>query len=244
MLAREESESRLISEVSVGGLSRLAVPGFPSVEDMLAGGFVPGSVTLLHGGPGVGKSTLAFQWCDAVAKLNTVGPVPHYIASEQMLEHVKLMAVRIGLAHAPIRVAYSIDVDEVCTLLETWSPPFAVVDSLQNLHLYRDVRGAEPVVVCAELVHVARAKSIALVLICHETKDGDYAGPRTLEHLVDCMISLELPSDDEEDKAPSSLLKLTVHGKYRFGSVPRIAYVRRDEEGKFYGYTRDITDPG
>ena len=200
---------------------RLSVPGFPGIESAMNGGFVPGSVTVVYGGAGLGKSTLMLKLVD---RMTRVLPQPAlYCSTEQTVEHVKLTGYRAGVDGSRMLVAYETHVEAIDRLLTRQR--FAVIDSLSNL-----TRESPMTVVTGQLVEMARAHGTALVLVLHETKDGDYNAPRQVEHLVDCMVWLHDGAGD--DMAP--LLDWTVIGKYRFGPINRTAHLRLDERGVPY----------
>lgn len=200
---------------------RLSVPGFPGIESAMNGGFVPGSVTVVYGGAGLGKSTLMLKLVD---RMTRVLPQPAlYCSTEQTVEHVKLTGYRAGVDGSRMLVAYETHVEAIDRLLTRQR--FAVIDSLSNL-----TRESPMTVVTGQLVEMARSHGTALVLVLHETKDGDYNAPRQVEHLVDCMVWLHDGAGD--DMTP--LLDWTVIGKYRFGPINRTAHLRLDERGVPY----------
>jgi len=200
---------------------RLSIPGFPRIESAMNGGFVPGSVTVVYGGAGIGKSTLMLKLVD---RMTRVLPTPAlYCSTEQTPEHVKLTGYRAGVEASRMLIAYETHLDAIERLLVRQR--FAVIDSLSNL-----AREEPMVTVTGRLVEMARAHGTALVLVLHETKDGDYNAPRQVEHVVDCMVWLHDGAGD--DMAP--LLDWTVIGKYRFGPINRTAHLSLDERGVPY----------
>jgi DNA repair protein RadA/Sms len=212
-----------LDEVSVADLPRLPVIGFPGIENSLAGGFVRGSVLLFHGGPGVGKSTLGLQLCETMGRYQHDGGL--YVSAEQMIAHVKMMAVRVNVDPHYIRVIETQELEDVVAAVEAAHPALVVIDSLQELHLSVRYDGSEVVAVCRELVRLARETQAALLLVCHETKDESIAGPRQLEHIVDGMVSME-PN--------GAAFMWRVYGKYRFGPVPKDVILLRASMGGFY----------
>lgn len=219
---RPESEAGLqvLRQVRANDIPRLPIPEWPGVENALHGGFVLGSVTALYGDPGAGKSTLALQLADAMASLGPSG----YLSSEQLVPHVKLTAVRIGLHESPVLVGSVNIVEEVEAHAHKIGFRFLVVDSLHNL-------GGDGTVVdkTQRLVSLARARRFALLIVLHVTTDGDYSGPRAIEHEVDCMTRLAC-----ED---GLTWRLDVIGKYRYGPVPRSAKLGRETHGGFFDDT-------
>lgn len=219
---RPESEAALtpLRAVSADDVPRLPVPRWPEVENMLYGGFVVGTVTTLYGAPGVGKSTLALQLADAMA---TLGPAA-YLTTEQLVPQVKLTAVRVGVDKSGVLVGYHTSVEEVERIMAETPLRFAVVDSLQGCCL----RGEEPEA-AMRLVQAARRHSVAMLLVLHATKDGDYSGPRVVEHQVDAMVCME---------ADCTLgPHLTVVDKYRYGPIGRVAVMGRNESGRLWDRT-------
>ena len=195
---------------------RLPVPGFPGIESAMNGGFVPGTVTVVYGGAGLGKSMLMLLLVD---RMTRVLPTPAlYCSTEQTPEHVKLTGSRLGVGTSPMLVAYETHPEAIGRLLHRQR--FAVVDSLSNL------ARVEPIAaVTGTLVEQARAHGTALILVLHETKDGDYNAPRQVEHLVDCMVHLEPWTGG---------LLWTVVGKYRFGPINQSTLLKLDDEGVPY----------
>ena len=138
---------------------RISLPGFPGIEDAMNGGLVPGSVTVLYGGAGLGKSTLALQLVDQVRRIVTGSPL--YCSSEQTREQIKMMADRIGIVGSPVLVAYETSVTGIERLV-TERTAFTVIDSLSNL------LGVEPIeTVTGQLVEIARSRGCAMILVLH-----------------------------------------------------------------------------
>jgi len=216
---RPESEALLapLHLVSADDIPRLPIPCWPEVENMLNGGLVVGTVLAVYGPPGIGKSTLALQLADAMA---TMGPAA-YLTTEQLVPHVKLTAVRVGIGESTVMVGYHTSVDEVERVMGETPLRFIVVDSLQGCCL----RGEEPEA-AMRLVQAARRHAVAMILVLHATKDGDYSGPRVVEHQVDGMVSF----DEDSTLGPH----LTVVDKYRYGPIGRTAKLGRSETGRLW----------
>jgi DNA repair protein RadA/Sms len=216
---RPESEAALspLHQVSADDIPRLPIPCWPEVENMLNGGLVVGTVLALYGPPGIGKSTLVLQLADAMA---TMGPSA-YLTTEQLVPQVKLTAVRVGVADSGVLVGYHTRVEEVERVMAETALRFIAVDSLQGCCL----RGEEPEA-AMRLVQAARRHAVAMVLVLHATKDGDYSGPRVVEHQVDGMVSF----DDDATLGPH----LTVVDKYRYGPIGRIAKLGRSDTGRLW----------
>lgn len=221
---RPEGEEPLarLADVSADDVPRLPIPCWPQVEDALFGGIVLGTVLGLYGEPGIGKSTLALQLADALASL---GPSA-YLTTEQLVPHVKLTAVRVGMPDSRVLVAHLQSVEEIEEAMDSAPLRFVAIDSLQGC-----CERGEEVPATKRLVHAARRTGCAMLLVLHTTKDGDYAGPRAVEHEVDGMIAL---TSDEGD---SSKLTLTVVDKYRYGPVGRRASIGRSGSGRLWDMT-------
>ena len=167
--------------------------GLAEFDRALGGGIVPGSAILMGGDPGIGKSTLLLQAAGNVAK---AGGEAVYVSGEEAAGQVRMRATRLGLADAPIKLAAATSVRDILTTLGTMEPPaLLVIDSIQTMHS-DTIEGAPGTVSqvrgCAfELIRYAKENGVALVLVGHVTKDGNIAGPRVLEHMVDVVMSFE-----------------------------------------------------
>ncbi|AKM10016.1 DNA repair protein RadA [Croceicoccus naphthovorans] len=167
--------------------------GLAEFDRALGGGLVPGSAVLMGGDPGIGKSTLLLQTAAAIARS---GGSVVYISGEEASGQVRLRAERLGLANAPIKLASATSVRDILTTLGGMeSPDLLVIDSIQTMHSDR-IEGAPGTVSqvrgCAqELIRFAKTSDCAMVMVGHVTKDGNIAGPRVLEHMVDVVMSFE-----------------------------------------------------
>ncbi len=203
---------------------------------MLGGGLVPGSVVLLAGEPGVGKSTLLLQ---AAAGVAGGGGAVLYATGEESAGQVRLRASRLGLidgiAGEAVRVVAESDVGRIGELASREAPSLLVVDSIQTATV-DDLDGAAGSVgqvreSALRLMEVAKREGLPVVLVGHVTKEGTIAGPRTLEHLVDAVLALE-----GERYAALRLLRAT---KNRFGSTEEIGVFEMRELG-----LAEVTDAG
>jgi DNA repair protein RadA/Sms len=159
----------------------------------IGGGIVRGSVMLLGGDPGIGKSTLLLQ---VGAKLASAGHSVVYVSGEESAEQVRLRAVRLGLGKSPVQLAAATSVRDILTTIGEGEPPaLLVIDSIQTMHsdLIEGAPGTVSQVRASaqELVRFAKQRDTAVVLVGHVTKDGSIAGPRVLEHMVDTVLSFE-----------------------------------------------------
>lgn len=162
------------------------------VDRVLGGGLVPGSVTLIGGEPGIGKSTLLLQllaqW--AGRELTVV-----YVTGEESLEQVALRSARLGTSKAPVLFLADTSVERICGLLDQHSPAIVVVDSIQTM-MCEGLESTPGTVSqvresAAVLLRYAKQHNVAILLVGHVTKEGSLAGPRLLEHMVDTVISFE-----------------------------------------------------
>lgn len=171
---------------------RLAT-GFAELDRALGGGLVPGSAVLIGGDPGIGKSTLLLQ---VAGRLARAGRAVAYVSGEEAADQVRLRARRLGLADAPVRLAAATSVRDILTTLSAGAPPdLLVIDSIQTMHSDQ-LEGAPGTVSqvrasSLELIGWAKSAGTALVLVGHVTKDGQIAGPRVLEHMVDAVLYFE-----------------------------------------------------
>ncbi|MEB3414940.1 DNA repair protein RadA [Alteriqipengyuania sp. WL0013] len=190
--------------------------GLEEFDRALGGGIVPGSAILMGGDPGIGKSTLLLQTAGNVAR---AGGDVVYVSGEEAAGQVRMRAQRLGVAQAPIKFASSTSVRDILTTLGSMEPPaLLVIDSIQTMHS-DTIEGAPGTVSqvrgCAfELIRYAKQSGTALVLVGHVTKDGNIAGPRVLEHMVDVVMSFE----GERSHQYRILRSL----KNRFGAVDEI----------------------
>lgn len=198
--------------------------GVDELDRVLGGGLVPGSVTLLGGEPGVGKSTLLTQVAASVAG---AGERVLYLSAEESRQQVRLRAERLGSLASGLWLASGGAMHDLLAHLDEVKPSLLVVDSIQTVH-DADLAGAmgsvSQVKGCAQtLVTEAKARSLAVVLVGHVTKDGDLAGPRALEHVVDTVLSFE------GDRHHA--LRLVRSVKHRFGPTGELGIFELGEKG-------------
>src|SRR5436305_5318780 len=158
-------------------------------DRVLGGGLVPGSLVLIGGSPGIGKSTITGG---ALGNLAAAGQSVLYVSGEESAAQVKLRAERLGAAALEVPIVAETDLDVVEATLEAERPDVCVIDSVQTLHSGALTGAAGSVgqvrEVAARLLRVAKERDIAVLLVGHVTKEGALAGPRVLEHLVDCVL--------------------------------------------------------
>ncbi|MGI6244290.1 MAG: DNA repair protein RadA [Pseudochelatococcus sp.] len=167
--------------------------GIAELDRVTGGGFVPGSVILIGGDPGIGKSTLLTQACAALARR---GARVAYISGEEAVAQVRLRAERLGLADAQVGLAAETNVEDIVATLTDGAPPhLAVIDSIQTMWssaveaapgTVTQVRGS-----AQSLIRFAKTTGTTVILVGHVTKDGQIAGPRVVEHMVDAVVSFE-----------------------------------------------------
>ena len=207
------------------------VTGVDEFDRVCGGGVVPGSAILVGGDPGVGKSTLLLQVC-AQAALR--GARCAYISGEEAVEQVRARAQRMGLGAAPVKLAAETALRDVMEGLKAGAFELVVIDSIQTL--WSDQIEAGPgsvsqVRACAgELVRLAKKRGVAVLLVGHVTKDGQIAGPRVVEHMVDAVLSFE-----GERGYPFRILR---GAKNRFGATDEIGVFEMGDTG-----LREVKNP-
>jgi DNA repair protein RadA/Sms len=179
-----------IGEVRAEAAARITT-GVAELDRVLGGGLVPGSLVLVGGEPGVGKSTLLLA---ALGSISREGRRALLVTGEESAAQVSLRAGRLG-GTADVGILAETELDTVCATLEAERPDVCVIDSVQTLHA--SALGSAPGSVAqvreaaGRLLRVAKEAGVATVLVGHVTKDGAVAGPRVLEHLVDCVLQFE-----------------------------------------------------
>jgi DNA repair protein RadA/Sms len=208
-----------------GQVARARATGVDELDRVLGGGLVPGSVVLLAGEPGVGKSTLLLAVADRVAA--TTRQPTLIVTGEESTAQVRMRAHRIGALDPLLFLAAETDLSAVLTHVDTVSPTLLVVDSVQTIasNVVDGAAGSVSQVraVAASLIALAKDRGIATVLVGHVTKDGAIAGPRVLEHLVDVVLHFE------GDRHGS--LRVIRAAKNRFGTADEVGCFEMCEDG-------------
>lgn len=218
-----------LSEISLQDLPRFG-SGAGEFDRVLGGGFVPGSVVLIGGSPGAGKSTLLLQTLCLLAQ-----QMPAlYVTGEESLQQVAMRAQRLGLPTDQLQMLSETSVEAICAIAEQVSPKIMVIDSIQVMHM-EDITSAPGSVSqvresAAYLTRFAKQTGTVLILVGHVTKDGSLAGPKVLEHMIDCSILLDGDND-------SRYRTLRGH-KNRFGAVNELGVFAMTELG-----LREVSNP-
>jgi DNA repair protein RadA/Sms len=198
--------------------------GLPELDRVLGGGLVAGSVTLLGGEPGTGKSTLALQLAAARARFGTT---VLYVSGEESAEQVALRAHRLGALEENLHVVTDTVLPRILERLDEVKPGLLIIDSVQTLH-DPEVRPAPGSVAqvrhCAHrLTQVSKQRAMASFIVGHVTKDGSLAGPRVLEHIVDTVLRFDVDSAHE--------VRLLRAVKHRFGATGELGLLRMQADG-------------
>ena len=202
---------RPLRDVGAAPIARMST-GIGELDRVLGGGLVPGSLVLLGGSPGIGKSTLTNM---VLGHLQDGGRKTLYVSGEESAEQVRLRAERLAPGALKVPILAETDLDTVLDTLAGEAPHACVIDSVQTLNS-GELSGAPGSVgqvreVAGRIMELAKARGIAVILVGHVTKDGALAGPRVLEHLVDCVLQFE----GERERPYRELRAL----KNRFGST-------------------------
>ena len=218
-----------LSEISLQETPRFT-SGFKELDRVLGGGIVPGSAILIGGHPGAGKSTLLLQVMCGLAKNMTA----LYVTGEESLQQVAMRANRLNLPSDKLNMLSETSVEQICNLADQLKPQIIVVDSIQVMHL-SDIQSSPGSVAqvreCASfLTRYAKTRQVAIIMVGHVTKDGTLAGPKVLEHAIDCSLLLE-------GEADSRFRTLRSH-KNRFGAVNELGVFGMTEQG-----LREVKNP-
>ena len=218
-----------LSEISLQETPRFT-SGFKELDRVLGGGIVPGSAILIGGHPGAGKSTLLLQVMCGLAKNMTA----LYVTGEESLQQVAMRANRLNLPTDKLNMLSETSVEQICNLADQLKPQIIVIDSIQVMHL-ADIQSSPGSVAqvreCASfLTRYAKTRQVAIIMVGHVTKDGTLAGPKVLEHAIDCSLLLE-------GEADSRFRTLRSH-KNRFGAVNELGVFGMTEQG-----LREVKNP-
>lgn len=211
-----------LSEIDLAALPRFS-SGFKELDRVLGGGIVPGGAMLIGGSPGAGKSTLLLQVMCHLARNESA----LYVTGEESLQQVAMRANRLGLPDDKLLMLAETNVETICDLAKTANPRIMVIDSIQVMHV-SDVQSAPGSVSqvresAAYLTRFAKQHHIAMFIVGHVTKDGNLAGPKVLEHCIDCSMMLEGDADGRYRTLRSH--------KNRFGAVNELGVFAMTEKG-------------
>jgi DNA repair protein RadA/Sms len=207
----------------VAGIEKRLASGHEELDRVMGGGIVPGSVTLLGGDPGIGKSTLLLQVAAHVAGTNAVV----YASGEESVSQVALRAQRLGIEGQKLEVVAESNLDAILALSSERKGTLLVVDSIQTIESDAVATSAGAVSqlreCTAQLVRYAKSTATAVIIIGHVTKEGTIAGPRMLEHLVDTVLYFESEA--------GSRYRIVRSTKNRFGAVNELGFFAMAESG-------------
>ena len=227
---KKSKKSKLFDEIKFENIERFS-SGFEEFDRVFGGGIVPGSIVLVGGEPGIGKSTLILQTAGKISLNKKV----LYVTAEESLEQVKIRWERLGQKSKDLKIYSETNLSFIIQEIKEESPCLAIIDSIQAINspeMESSPGSVSQVRTCSsELQNLAKEKNIALIIIGHVTKDGALAGPKNLEHLVDVVINFE------GDKISAHRLLRSV--KNRFGSTFEIGIFEMLEKG-----LSQINNPG
>jgi DNA repair protein RadA/Sms len=191
-----KKKGRSLELVSLSGAPGKDYPrlitGIKEFDRVTGGGLVPGSAILIGGDPGIGKSTLLLQAVCALSRKNTRCV---YVSGEEAIDQVRMRAQRLGLSDSPVELAAATNVRDIVASLEDSHVSLLIIDSIQTMFI--DTVDAAPGTVtqvrtsAQEIIRVAKTRGISVIFVGHVTKDGQIAGPRVLEHMVDTVLYFE-----------------------------------------------------
>ncbi len=180
-----------LADIHADATQRLPLP-IGEFSRVLGGGIVPGSLVLIGGDPGIGKSTLLLQ--SAVLVARHIGPAL-YVSGEESAQQIKMRAERLGVGDSDLYLLTETNLDAVVQAIETMKPRLCIVDSIQTMYV-DDLQSSPGTVTqvresAQRLQAVAKASNVAVFIVGHVTKEGNIAGPKVLEHIVDTVLQLE-----------------------------------------------------
>ena len=225
----QDLKSYKLSEIDMQEKERMKTQ-FPELDRVLGGGIVPGSMILVGGDPGIGKSTLLLQVCRNLADTMSV----LYVSGEESLQQIKMRAERIGTFSDNLKLLCETNLERIGQVIERQKPGVVIIDSIQTM--YNEEVGSAPGSVSqvrestARLMQIAKGMGVTVFIVGHVTKEGVVAGPRVLEHMVDTVLYFE-----GDRHAAYRILRGV---KNRFGSTNEIGVFEMCEEG-----LREVENP-
>lgn len=223
------SRAQVLSEIDLQDVPRFG-SGFEELDRVLGGGIVPGSTILVGGNPGTGKSTLLLQvMCSLATRMLVL-----YVTGEESLKQVAMRASRLNLTKDELKVFSGTNIDQICDIAKQVKPRVLVVDSIQVMHV-SDIHSLPSSVAqvresATALTRYAKQNNVAVFIVGHVTKEGVIAGPKVLEHIIDCSLLLEGGTDSDFRTLRSQ--------KNRFGSINELGVFAMKEQGM-----QEITNP-
>ena len=220
-----KAKAHVLSDVQAGGETKRMDTGIGELNRVLGGGLVTGSLTLISGEPGIGKSTIIMQAAANIA--DKYGRVL-YVSGEESEEQIKLRADRIcGQLNNDLFILAETNMENVATVAEELEPKFVIIDSIQTMYT-SDLDSApgsvSQVRACGnELMRIGKTKDVPIFIVAHVTKSGDLAGPKIVEHLVDCVLNFSGERSRE--------LRILRAFKNRFGTTSEIGAFEMAAEG-------------
>ncbi|WP_394176482.1 DNA repair protein RadA [Thalassotalea litorea] len=217
-----QAQVQVLNAIDLSDLPRFS-SGFAEFDRVLGGGIVPGSAILIGGEPGAGKSTLLLQtMCALAEQMNAL-----YITGEESLQQVAMRANRLELKTDKLKMLSETSVENICNIADREKPKIMVIDSIQVMHM-GDIQSAPGSVSqvresAAYLTRFAKQNHVAMLIVGHVTKDGSLAGPKVLEHCIDCSIMLEGSTD--------SRFRTLRGNKNRFGAVNELGVFAMTGQG-------------
>ncbi len=199
------------------------------LDRVLGSGFVQGSLTLLAGDPGIGKSTLVLQTTKNICEIQKDGQnlKTLYVCAEESPTQVKLRAKRLGVSPDSLYLTNQICIDEIIKQIDEIQPDFLIVDSIQSVFcadISSSCGSVSQIRECTNVIaRIAKQKNITTIVIGHVTKEGNIAGPKVLEHMVDCVINFE------GDKYKQFRILRCI--KNRFGAISEVGVFKMEDEG-------------
>lgn len=223
------AQVQTLSDVNLDDVPRFSST-YQELDRVLGGGVVPGSAILIGGSPGAGKSTLLLQvMCKLAEQVTAL-----YVTGEESLQQVALRARRLGLPVDKLRMLAETSVETICNLADREKPKVMVIDSIQVMHL-ADIQSAPGSVAqvresAAFLTRYAKQNGVAIFMVGHVTKEGSLAGPKVLEHCIDCSVMLEGSAD--------SRFRTLRGSKNRFGPANELGVFAMTGQG-----LREVSNP-
>ena len=228
---RPQQHAQRLDSIGSAAVDRIPVP-ISEFDRVLGGGLVPGSLVLVGGDPGIGKSTLVLQAAGALADAD-IGPIL-YVYAEESAQQIRLRADRLGVSHPDLWVLSETDLDRVLREAEERDPGLLIIDSIQTVYLDDMTSAAGSVSqvreCTARLMQWAKPRGIPVLIIGHVTKEGTIAGPRVLEHMVDAVLYLEGERHQQ--------YRILRGVKNRFGSTDEVGVFEMADVGM-----REVTNP-